>query len=156
MAEKKVGVVPLEQARTMSGLALLQGWCAGRLPSPPIGAFINGDLVEVEEGRAVFEATPGTQHLNPLGAVHGGYAATLLDSCMGCAVHSTLPAGQGYTTLELKVNLIRGITPDTGPIRAMGTVLNVGKRVGVAEGRLLDSRGRLLAHGSTTCLVFAV
>jgi len=135
---------------------LLQEWRDRRIPSPPICRFLDGDLIEVAPGRAVFEARPGLQHSNPLGSVHGGFAAALLDSCMGCAVHSTLPAGQGYTTLEFKVNLMRAMSAETGAVRATGTVLNVGKRVGVAEGRIHDADGRLVAHGSTTCLIFPI
>jgi uncharacterized protein (TIGR00369 family) len=153
---RSIGVVPVETVRTMSGLEFLQGWRDGRFPSPPISGFLGGDLVEVAEGRVVFAGAPGPQHYNPLGSVHGGYAATLLDSCMGCAVHSTLPAGQGYTTLEIKVNMVRGLSADTGKVQAIGTVLSTGRRVGVAEGRLVDSSGRLLAHGSTTCLIFPI
>jgi uncharacterized protein (TIGR00369 family) len=114
------------------------------------------DLAEVEHGRAVFEGTPRLEHYNPLGTVHGGYAATLLDSCMGCAVHTTLPKGIGYTTLEFKISLVRPITADTGLVRAEGKVVSGGRRVATSEGRLTDSRGRLLAHATTTCLVFEV
>jgi uncharacterized protein (TIGR00369 family) len=153
---RMIGVVPIQQARQMSGLELLQGWRDGRLPSPPISRFLGGDLVEVSHGLVVFEATPDAQHLNPLGSVHGGYAGTLLDSCMGCAVHSTLSAGHGYTTLEFKVSFVRGMSPQTGKVRATGKILQVGKRVGLAEGHLHDSQGRLLAHGTTTCLIFAI
>lgn len=153
---RAIGVVPMEQARTMSGLALLQGWLEGRFPSPPISRFINGNIAEVARGRVVFEGTPTFDHYNPLGSVHGGYAGVLLDSCMGCAVHSTLEAGQGYTTLEYKVNLVRGMSDSTGPVRAIGTVLNVGSRIALAEGRIVDRSDRLLAYGSTTCLVFPI
>ena len=153
---RTIGVVPLEQARALSGLELLQGWLAGRFPSPPISSFINGDIHEVARGRVVFESTPSRAHYNPLGSVHGGYAGMLLDSCMGCAVHSMLEAGQGYTTLEYKVNFVRGMSDQTGPVRAIGTVLQSGSRVALAEGRLLDRKDRLLAFGTTTCLIFPI
>lgn len=155
-ASRRYGVVPLAEARTMSGLELLRGWCEGRFPSPPIGRFMNGDLVEVDQGRVVFRGTPGEEHYNPLGIVHGGYAATMLDSCMGCAVHSTLPAGQGYTTVEVKMNYVRPLTDRTGLVRAEGKVIHVGSRIATAEGRLTDGAGKLLAHGTTTCLIFTI
>ena len=150
----RYGLVPAEVAATMSGLELLQWMIAGRFPGPPIMQLIGFRLAEVESGRAVFESVPEFKHYNPLGTVHGGYAATLLDSCMGCSVHTTLPKGVGYTTLEFKVNLVRAITADTGPVRAEGKVVNGGRRVATAEGRLTDIQGRLLAHATTTCLVF--
>jgi len=136
-----------------TGLEFLRGMIEGRFPAPPIMELIGFRLVEVERGRAVFECTPQLKHYNPIGTVHGGFAATLLDSCMGCAVHTTLPLGLGYTTLELKVNLIRSITVDTGQVRAEGRIINTGRRIATAEGRVTDVSGRVLAHGSTTCLV---
>jgi uncharacterized protein (TIGR00369 family) len=151
---ERYGLVPAEAAATMSGLELLQGMIAGRFPGPPIMQLIGFRLAEVESGRAVFESVPEFKHYNPLGSVHGGYSATLLDSCMGCAVHSTLPKGIGYTTLEFKVSLIRALTVDTGRVRAEGKTISSGRRVATAEGRLIDARGRLLAHATTTCLVF--
>jgi len=150
------GLVPAETAATMSGLDLLKGMIARRFPGPPIMQLMGFDLIEVAEGRAVFAGTPRFEHYNPLGTVHGGYAATLLDSCMGCAVHSTLPKGVGYTTLEFKVSLLRAITADTGPVRAEGKIITTGRRVATAEGRLTDVKDRLLAHATTTCLVFEV
>jgi uncharacterized protein (TIGR00369 family) len=110
--------------------------------------------IEGEPGRIVFQGTPGRQHYNPIGSVHGGYFCTLLDSAVGCAVQSMLPKGMGYTTLELKVNLIRALTDKTGPVRAEGKVIQVGGRVGIAEGRIIDADGKLYAHASTTCLIF--
>jgi uncharacterized protein (TIGR00369 family) len=148
------GLVPPDVAASMSGLDLLKGMIEGRFPGPPIMQLVGFDLVEVADGRAVFAGTPRIEHYNPLGTVHGGYAATLLDSCMGCAVHSTLPQGVGYTTLEFKVSLLRAITADTGPVRAEGTTISRGRRVATAEGRLTDAQSRLLAHATTTCLVF--
>jgi uncharacterized protein (TIGR00369 family) len=153
---ERYGLVPAEVAATMSGLDLLQGIISGRLPAPPIAQLLGFDLAEVEKGRAVFEGVPALPHYNPLGSVHGGYAATLLDSCMACAVHSTLPNGVGYTTLEFKVSFIRALTVDTGRVRAEGKVISGGRRVATAEGRLVDARGRLLAHATTTCLIFEV
>ena len=150
------GLVPVETAATMTGLELLKEMIAGRLPGPPIMETLDFTLTEVEHGRALFEGVPGHKHYNPLGTVHGGYAATLLDSCMGCAVHTTLPKGVSYTTLEFKVSLIRAITVDTGRVRAEGRILNVGRRAATAEGRLLDGKDRLLAHATTTCLIFDV
>jgi uncharacterized protein (TIGR00369 family) len=154
--DKQYGLVPPEIAATLSGLELLQGMIAGRFPGPPIMQLIGFHLAEVENGRAVFESTPRFEHYNPLGSVHGGYAAILLDSCMGCAVHTTLPKGTGYITLEFKVSLVRAITADTGPVRADGKVLSSGRRAATADGRLTDASGRLLAHATTTCLVFGL
>jgi uncharacterized protein (TIGR00369 family) len=148
------GVVPAEVAATMSGLEFLQGMIVGRFPRPPIMELIGFGLAEAEQGRAVFEGTPAFKYYNPLGTVHGGHAAILLDSCMGCAVHTTLPTGVGYATLEFKVSLVRALTADTGPVRAEGKAITTGRRVATAEGRLTDAAGRLLAHATTTCLVF--
>jgi uncharacterized protein (TIGR00369 family) len=108
----------------------------------------------VAEGRAVFQGEPRREHLNPLGSIHGGYTATLLDSCMACAVHSTLPAGTGYTTVEIKINYVRPLLEATGPVRAEGRIIQPGRRIATAEGRLVDAAGKLYAHGTTTCLVF--
>lgn len=142
-----------EQARAMPGLAFLEAIRDEELPPAPIQRLLDFTLTEVEEGRVVFTATPGEQHYNPIGVVHGGLAATLLDSAMGAAVHSTLPEGQGYTTLETKFNLVRAITADTGPILAEGSVVNRGRQVATAEGYLRDGAGKLLAHGTSTCLI---
>lgn len=144
---------PLEMLRSMSGLEFLAAIRDGRLPQPAIADLLGFALIEVEHGRALFAGRPARQHYNPIGTVHGGYAATLLDSCMACAVQSTLPKGSGYTTLEFKINLVRPITADTGLVRAEGLVLTSGRRVGTAEGRLVDAAGKLLAHGTTTCLI---
>ena len=148
------GLIPIETAAGLSGIELLKKMMAGRLPGPPIMQTLDFTMTDVEPGRAVFEGTPRLMHYNPLGTVHGGYAATMLDSCMGCAVHSTLPKGVSYTTLEFKVSLLRAITSDTGPVRAEGHIINSGRRVATAEGKLTDGKGRLLAHATTTCLVF--
>jgi len=137
-----------------SGLELLREILAGKLPKPPIASTLDYELTEVREGFVVFEVVPAEYHYNPLGVAHGGLAATLLDSAMGCAVHSVLPAEARYTTIELKVNYIRALTTATGRVRAEGRVIHAGGRVGVAEGRIIDAEGRLYAHGTTTCLIF--
>ena len=151
---RKFGVTPQDEALSTDGLTFLKKLLDGTYPAPPIAQTLGFDLIEVEHGKATFEGLPEFRHYNPLGTVHGGYAATLLDSCMGCAVHTTLPKGTGYTTLEFKVSLLRPITADTGLVRAEGVIINSGRRVATAEGRLTDARGRLLAHATTTCLVF--
>jgi uncharacterized protein (TIGR00369 family) len=150
------GVTPLDQVKHLSGLEFMQGILEGRFPPPPITAALKFELVEVEHGRAVFEGVPEFAFYNPIGVVHGGYAATLLDSCMGCAVHTTLPAGQAYTTLEFKINFVRPMTDKTGLVRAEGRVIHPGNRAATAEGSLYDARGKLLAHATTTCLIFPV
>lgn len=143
------------EARRLSGIEFLRALREGRLPPPPIAELLGMRLVQVGEGEAAFEITPGEQHYNPIGVVHGGLAATLLDSAMGCAVQTLMPARSGYTTLEMKVNLVRAITKQCGTLRATGKVLHAGKRVATAEGRLLDAAGKLYAHASTTCIVLA-
>lgn len=156
MADAGYGVVPIEQARTMDGLTLFKGLLEGKFPAPPIGKALGFRVSEVEFGRVAFAYTPVFDHYNPLGTVHGGIAATLLDSVMGCCIHTTLKAGIGYTTVEIKVNYVRAMTDRTGPVRAEGKVVNVGSRIATSEGRLTDSSGKLLAHGTTTCLVFPI
>ena len=143
-----------EAGRGLSGLEFLRRVVAGELPRPPIAALMNFSVAEVSEGRAVFTAEPAEYHYNPIGVVHGGLAATLLDSAMGCAVHSTLPAGAGYTTLEVKVNFVRPLTAETGRVRCEARVIHVGGRTATAEGRVLDGGGKLYAHGTTTCIIF--
>jgi len=125
----------------------------GRLPDPPFARLLGMRLVLVEDGAAAFEVVPGEQHYNPIGAVHGGVAFAMLDSAMGCAVQTRCPAGKGYTTLELKVNLVRAITPESGILRATAKVVHFGSRTATAEGRLEDAAGKLHAHGSSTCLI---
>jgi uncharacterized protein (TIGR00369 family) len=148
------GVTPLDQVKHLSGLQFIQGMLEGRFPRAPIMAALKFELVEAENGRAVFEGVPEFAYYNPIGSVHGGYAATLLDSCMGCAVHTTLPAGQAYTTLEFKINFVRAMTEKTGRVRAEGRVIHPGNRAATAEGNLYDARGKLLAHATTTCMIF--
>jgi len=139
---------------TMSGLEYLQAMREGRLPAPPIMHLMGIEMVEFEEGRAVFAVEPAEYHYNPLGVAHGGLACTILDSAMGCAVHSTLPAGVAYTTVELSINLVRPLTHETGRVLCEGKVIHVGGRVATAEGRLVDASGKLYAHGTTTCMIF--
>lgn len=143
-----------EAGRTLSGLEYLQKIVAGELPRPPISALMNFGLVELSEGYAVFAVEPAEYHYNPIGVVHGGLAATLLDSAMGCAVHSKLPVGVGYTTLEVKVNYVRAMTAETGRVRCEARLIHLGGRTATAEGRLVDENGKLYAHGTTTCLIF--
>jgi uncharacterized protein (TIGR00369 family) len=154
MANKSYGTVSAEQRRALGGLAFVQGLVDGSLPLNTIAQTLGYDVSEAESGRVVVTLVPNDSHLNPSGTVHGGLAATLLDSAMGLAIWSTLEKGFGQTTLEFKISLIRPIMPGMGVIRAEGTVLNRGRRVGTAEGRITDERGRLLAHGTTTCLIF--
>ena len=143
-----------ERARASAGIDFLRAIRDGELPPAPIQGLLGFELVEVDEGRAVFAATPGEQHYNPIGVVHAGLAATMLDSAMAVAVHSTLPAGSGYTTLETKFNLTRPIDASTGEIRAEGTIVHRGSRVATADGRVTRvSDGKLLAHGTSTCLI---
>jgi uncharacterized protein (TIGR00369 family) len=148
------GTVSADRKKEMSGLEFVQGLVDGTLPLNTIAETLGYDVTEAVNGRVVVMAVPNGSHLNPSGTVHGGLAATLLDSCMGLAIRSTLDKGIGQTTLEFKISLLRPITPQTGPIKAEGVVLSSGRRVGTAEGRLTDDKGRLLAHGTTTCLIF--
>jgi uncharacterized protein (TIGR00369 family) len=141
-------------ARGMGGLEFLQSIVQGRLPGPPIAHLIGFRLSEAANGRVVFTCEPHESHYNPLGSVHGGVVATLLDSAMGCAVHSTLPAGRFYTTLEIKVNYIRSLGVGSGPVQAVGETIHSGRQTAIAEGRLVDEGGRLYAHATTTCIVF--
>jgi uncharacterized protein (TIGR00369 family) len=154
IARKAYGTVSAEKQKQMSGLEFVQGLADGTLPLNTIARTLGYDVSEAESGRVVVTAQPTDSHLNPAGTVHGGLAATLLDSAMGLAIHTTLEKGVGQTTLEFKISLVRPITPETGPIRAEGTVISRGRRVGTAEGRITDGQGRLLAHGTTTCLIF--
>jgi uncharacterized protein (TIGR00369 family) len=148
------GLTPPEVLASMSGIDFLRKMFAGEFPHATMMQQVGLVGGSAEPGLVIFRAMPGPQHYNPIGSVHGGFAATLLDSAMGCAVQSMLPAGRVYTTLEFKISLVRAITTQTGEVRAEGRALNVGRRVGTAEGRLLDGKDRLLAHGTTTCLVF--
>ena len=142
-----------EAARATAGIEFVRAMRDGKVPHPPICLLLGYRLTEVEPGCTVFEIAPGEQHYNPIGVVHGGIALTLLDSAMGCAVHTQMPAGSGYTTLEVKTNLVRAITAKTGKLRAIGKVVHLGKRVATAEGRFEDAEGKLYAHASTTCII---
>jgi uncharacterized protein (TIGR00369 family) len=144
----------LAAAAGMSGLEYIRALFEGRLPPPPMAATMGFDGVEAEEGRAVFRSQAAEFLYNPIGVVHGGFAMTLLDSALGCAVHTTLARGERYTTLETKVNFVRAVTAETGPVRCEGTIINRGRRIATAEGRLVAERtGKMLAHGTTTCLI---
>ena len=154
MPARIYGTVSAEQQSQMSGLEFVQGLASGALPLNTIARTLGYDVTEAERGRVVIALIPTDAHLNPAGTVHGGLTATLLDSCMGLAVQSTLDKGTAQTTLEFKISLLRPIMPETGPILAEGRILNCGRRIGTAEGRVTDERGRLLAHGTTTCLIF--
>ena len=151
---KQYGTVSAEQQKEMTGLEFVQGLANGTLPHNTMAGTLGYEIVEAEKGRVVVTAEPKDSHLNPAGTVYGGLAATMLDSCMGLAIQTLLDRGVGSTTLEFKISFVRPITPQTGPIRAEGTVINHGRRVGTAEGRVTDGNGRLLVHGTTTCLIF--
>lgn len=151
---KTYGTVDPDRQKEMSGLEFVQGLADGTLPLNTIAQTLGYDISEAANGRVVITAEPDGRLLNPAGTVHGGFSATLLDSCMGLAILTMLEKGVGSTTLEFKISLVRPITPETGMIRAEGIVLTTGRRVGTAEGRITDSNGRMLAHGTTTCLIF--
>lgn len=148
------GTVGAEERGRLTGLQFVQGLADGSLPLNTIARTLGYDVVEANKGRVVVAIEPNDTHLNPSGTVHGGLAATLLDSCMGLAIQSTLDKGTGQTTIEFKISLMRPITTETGLITAEGVVLQSGRRVGTAEGRITDRQGKLLAHGTTTCLIF--
>jgi len=144
-----------EAGAGMAGIDYMRAVAAGEFPPPPIAVLLNMGPVSVEEGWVAFEGEPGEEHYNPIGSVHGGYAATLIDSAIGCAVHSTLPAGSGYSSLTLETKFVRPITRDTGKVRAEAQVLHRGRRQSTGEARLYDAAtGKLLAHGTGTCLIF--
>jgi uncharacterized protein (TIGR00369 family) len=151
---KTYGTVSADRQAELSGLEFVTGLADGSLPLNTLAQTLGYDVSEAENGRVVVTAEPSGIHLNPAGTVHGGFSATLLDSCMGLAIQSTLEKGLGQTTLEFKISLVRPITPETGRIMAEGIVVSRGRRVGTAEGRVRDINGRLLAHGTTTCLIF--
>jgi uncharacterized protein (TIGR00369 family) len=150
------GVSTLETIRSMSGLDFLRAIADGRLPHAPISDTLGFHLVEATKGHAVFIGEPKHDFYNPIGSVHGGWACTLLDSCMSCAAQTTLSVGQGYTTVELKVNLVRPLSSETGPVRAEGRVISAGRTIVTAEGRIVGPDGKLYAHGTTTCLVLGL
>jgi uncharacterized protein (TIGR00369 family) len=148
------GVADPAQLAGKGGLEIMRAMLRGELPYPPMAKTLDFALLEVDEGRALFQGTPGPAHLNPMGTVHGGWYATLLDSAMGCAVHTMMPSGRGYTTAELGVNLVRAIGGKVPRVRAEGKVIHVGRQLATAEGRLYGPEGTLYAHATTTCLVF--
>jgi uncharacterized protein (TIGR00369 family) len=150
IADRTYGTVSADKQKEMTGLEFVQGLADGTLPLNTIAKTLGYDVAEAESGRVVVTAEPGDIHLNPAGTVHGGLAATMLDSCMGLAIHSTLEKGAASTTLEFKVSFVRPITPESGPIKAEGKLISRGRRIGIAEGRITDSKGRLLVHGTTT------
>jgi uncharacterized protein (TIGR00369 family) len=147
---------PLESSgalRAMTGLEAIRAVRDGRVAPPPIARLMNFTIAEVEEGRVVFEGYPGEEHYNPIAVVHGGFALTLFDSAMGCAIHTTLPQGVGYTTTDVQVRFIRAITKDTGPVRCEAKVVHVGRSTAVAEATLRDGNGRVLGTGTTACAI---
>jgi uncharacterized protein (TIGR00369 family) len=152
--ERQYGLATSEQFEGRSGLDLLRAMIAGELPAPPISRAMNILLVEAEKGRAVFEGRPGPHLLNPLGGVHGGFALTLIDSACGCAVHTELHAGVGYTTVETKANMVRPV-PAEGVVRCEGRVLSHGRQIATAEAYLRSEDGKLLAHGTSTIIIFS-
>ena len=148
------GIADAAMLAGKTGLQMMQAMLAGELPAPPISRTLDFWLVQVGAGRCVFQGTPQFMHYNPLGSVHGGWYATLLDSAMGCAVHTTLALGFAYTTAELSLNIVRAASAETGPLRAIGQVVHSGRQLATAEARIVDQAGKLYAHGTTTCLVF--
>ena len=148
------GIASAEQWAGKTGLQQMQAMLAGELPFAPIARTLDFSLIGVEPGVALFQGKPGPAHFNPMGSVHGGWFATMLDSALGCAVHTLMPAGRGYTTAELSVNYVRGLSPKVGRVRAEGKVIHCGKQLATAEARLFGPDGTLFAHATTTCLVF--
>jgi uncharacterized protein (TIGR00369 family) len=153
---RNIGVTPAEKILSLDGLGFLKAIIDGTLPKPPIADLLGFDITQAEHGKAMFECLPEFKHYNPIGTVHGGLAMTLLDSCMSCAVHTTLAKGEIYTTLEVKVNLVRAITKETGLVRATGRLIHRGRTTATAEGDIRDAAGNLFAHGTTTCVIFPV
>ena len=152
--QKRFGVISVEDRDSLSGLEFVEGLVSGALPLNTMARTLQYDVVEVSAGKVVVTAEPSEAFLNPEATMHGGFAATLLDTSMGLAIRSMLDKGRGSTTLEFKISMMRPVTADLGHVRAEGSVLTCGRRVGTAEGRLVDGKGKLLAHGTTTCLIF--
>ena len=152
----KPGVADPSHFAGKTGLEQMQAMLEGAMPYPPIAQTLDFALVEVAPGKAVFQGTPQLMHYNPLGSVHGGWYATLLDSALGCAIHTMMPVGRGYTTAELSVNIVRAASHSSGPLRAIGSVVHCGKQLATAEGRIVGPDGKLYAHATTTCLVFEI
>ncbi|MBA4011408.1 MAG: phenylacetic acid degradation protein [Phenylobacterium sp.] len=153
--EREYGLASPEQAASLSGREFLEAMIAGKIPAPPSARTLSFEIIEVGDGYVRYEGRPGPHLLNPLGVVHGGWALTLIDTVTACAVHSRLPAGVGYTTIETKANFSRAIRSDTGPVRAEAKVVTLGRQIGTAEGWLKDGEGRVLAHGTSTIMIFA-
>jgi uncharacterized protein (TIGR00369 family) len=149
-------VVPSEVLRSYDGLSFLRALLAGELPAPPITQTLGFRLADAGQGFAAFEGVPEFRHYNPIGAVHAGFAATLLDSAVYCAIHSTLAKGEAATTLEIKINMVRPLTKTTGKVRAEGRVIHRGRTTATSEGTLRDAGGKLYAHATTTCIIFPV
>jgi uncharacterized protein (TIGR00369 family) len=154
MKKFETGVVPIETIMSRSGLEFLTDMVNGKIPQAPMCATLGFQLTDVSPGFAAFEGLPEFRHYNPIGTVHGGFTATLLDSALGCAVFSTMAKGESWTTLELKLNLVRPISKDTGEIRAEGRIIHRGRTLATAEGMVKDRAGKLYAHASTTCMIF--
>lgn len=152
--QRKFGLIPLGIWQNEAPLEIFNKMVSGEMPSPPIGEHFDFVLAEIEKGKAVFKGKPQDNFYNPLGTIHGGFIATLLDSAMACAIHSTLKAGQGSTSVEIKINFVRPVFENTGILRSVGEVINVGKQIASAEGKLIDENGKLYAHGTTTCFIF--
>jgi len=152
----KPGLARPEDVAGKTGMEVMQAMLAGELPYPHIAETLDFALIEVEPGKAIFQGTPQLKHYNPLGTVHGGWYATLLDSAVGCAVHTMMPVGRAYTTAELSINIVRAASHKTGPLRAIGTVIHCGRQLATAEARIVGPDGKLYAHATTTCLVFEV
>ena len=152
--DRKYGLIPLDVWKSESPLEIFRKMVVGEHPAPPISEHFDFGLSEVERGRVVFEGRPKAGFYNPLGTIHGGFITTLLDSAMACAIHTTLEAGKGSTSVEIKVNFVRPIFEKTGTLRAVGEIVNVGRKIASAEGRLMDENGKLYAHGTTTCFIF--
>jgi len=148
------GVADPKDVMVLTGLEMMQGMLQGRLPFPAMGKTLDFQMIHVEDGKAIFQGAPSLAHQNPMGTTHGGWYATILDSAMGCAVHTKMPVGRGYTTAELSINLVRAITPKVKRLRAIGTVVHCGRQLATTEGRLLGPDGTLYAHATSTCLVF--
>ncbi len=154
MSGAHYGVVTPEILTSYDGLGFLTAMINGTLPQPPIAETLGFRLVEAAPGRAVFEGVPALRHYNPIGSVHAGFASTLLDSALGCAIFSTLTKGETWTTLELKLNFVRALSETTGPVRAQGRIIHRGRTVATSEGDLKDASGKLYAHATTTCMIF--
>ncbi|WP_036837431.1 PaaI family thioesterase [Polaromonas sp. CF318] len=150
------GLARPEDVAGKTGMEVMTAMLDGKLPYPHIADTLDFALIEIEPGKAVFQGTPQLKHYNPLGTVHGGWYATMLDSAVGCAVHTMMPAGRAYTTAELSINIVRAASHKTGPLRAIGTVIHCGRQLATAEGRIVGPDGKLYAHATTTCLVFEV